>query len=320
MEHGLLPPWFTGDTGSLPTLNRKEPDELLYDVPFEDYLSDLSCISSSGLKIFLQSPYHFLSAIMKRFKGDEDEDKDCFRFGRAAHMMILEPAKFRELFLLEPVHAGKTKDGRDSAQSAEARANKELWWSKVPKNAVVMNEEEMQDLTYMVQSLMYHNQIKNILKNGRAEVTGKFVDKDTGIRIRIRPDYLTIDKDDCLYISDLKTTRDASRRPFRRQSEDYKYYLQAALYADGIQQITGKQIHAVALIAMEKKPPYTVANYWMDEDDLDIGRREYKHALMFLKKSLVEGKWPSFQQDGEVLKLTGLQYLELPQFDYGEET
>ena len=319
MEHGL-PVWFKEDQHQLPKLNMNLPDELIYDLPFEKYLGDRSAVSSSGLRKILKSPQHYLAEVCGYAK-DEEEEKDAYRFGRAAHMLILEPMKFKELYVVEPEFIGFTKDGRASAQSGEAKAKRQAWRDSLKPDALVLSKQEMDTLIYMIDSLAYHQRAGALLRDGKPEVTGFFTHKETGLRVRIRPDYLTQDKQGRIYISDLKTTRDASAGLFAHDVGRFKYHLQLALYYDGIKQITGKEPEAAAFIAIEKSAPYSCAVYWMNEDDLAIGRGWYEHALRTLKRCIEKNDWPGVQHDAAMIELPQWAQNEVfPIFEWADES
>lgn len=317
MEHGPTLKWMDTSKVQMPLIGCSDPDELLYDLPFPEYLANKKCISNSGLKKVLQSPRHYVADLMGFGSDDEEGEKDHFRFGRAAHMMVLEPAKFRQLYVVMPEFIGMTKDGRPSAQSKDAKEQKAKWLEGVHPDALVLSASEMNDLNYMIESLMGHATASNLLKNGRPEVTGFWTHKETGLRIRIRPDYFTWDKEGKLYISDLKTTKDASPGLFATDVARMKYHMQLALYVDGVTQITGKPVEAQAIIALEKKPPYSCALYWINEDDLAKGRQWYEFALRTLRRCIDRGEWPGVQGEGQMLNLPRFtDYEQFPQFDW----
>lgn len=322
MEHGRIPAWFNMERfgPTLPKIGLEEENKLVYDLPFEQYLTDPDTVSSSGLKQILKSPQHFLAMLSGHFK-DEEDGRDHLRFGQAAHMLILEPMRFKEMYLVEPEFVGKTQDGKLSTRSKEAQEKKKAWWKSLPKDSMVLTKKEMDDLIYMIDSLATHPRAGSLLRNGRPEVSGFFTDPDTGIRVRIRLDYLTIDKQGRYYISDLKTARDAGQGLFGYDAARLKYHMQLALYYDGLWQITGKQPEAAAFIALEKTPPYPVALYWLNDDDLDVGRRWYKFALQTLKRCLEQNDWPPMQAEGEMLKLNErFMNDQFPEFAWKNET
>lgn len=292
----------------LPEFDVDKPDEIKYDEPFETYLSDRSCVSSSGLKKVMQSPRHYLWYSTET-TDDEEEEPAHFRFGRAAHMMVLEPNKFRESFVVQPDFG--------PMQSKTNRAVRDNWRNSLPADALVLSEKELDDLTNMVESLTCHPQAANFFKNGKPEVTGRFTHKETGIRCRIRPDYISYTPEGGLYIFDIKTTKAENKALFASDAAKRKYDQQIAFYRDGMSQILGREPEAVAFVAMEKKPPYSVWVYWVTDDDLEVGRAWNNEALRNLKKSLSTGQWPGPQSSGEMMEFPTWRRTEsFPQFDW----
>lgn len=315
MEHATFK-WLKAESLQLPRLAREgDQDSIQYDEPFEEYLRDRSCISSSGIRAVLNSPQHFLASLMG-FNDDEDV-KPHFRFGRAVHTFILEPRRFQEIYVIQPEFTGRTKDGRESAQSKEAREAKARWYSELPVNAEVVTQEEIDHIICMAESLMRHPQASNLLKNGRPEVSGRITDPETGLRVKARCDYLT-DWNNCLYISDIKSTRAGSEGLFSTEVARNRYHVQLALYADVYARLTGRPIEAVAIIGIEKTPPYTVFHRWLSDDDLDLGRAWYKHGLRTYRRCLQTGLWPASEVSATMLNLPVYAKMEaLPEFDFG---
>lgn len=318
MEHGLYSHRRYGNV-QLPLIDKDNlgKQELIYDLPMEDYHSDRAHISSTGVKKLLKSPEHFM-CWLAGVDQEEEEEKDHFRFGRAAHMAILEPKKFEEVYIVEPVHEGLTQDGKMSTQSKAAKEAKQKWRDALPPGSMVITELEMVTLTGMIESLMAHPQASQMFMDGRPEVTGLWTHEETGIRCRIRPDYLT-DKDGNLYILDLKTTRDMSKGLFSNDIARLRYHLSLAFYYDGIKKITGRQPAAAAFVVSEKTPPYSCGVYWAPDDMLDQGRQWYGYALKVLKRCMDTGEWPGPQGEGELINLPRWTENEVfPQFSWKE--
>lgn len=309
MEHGISPfKWVKPNSLKLPKIGTTEPDEINYDEAFEAYLADASCMNSGSLRTLLKSPRHYI-AEKAGMHEDEDGEKDHFRFGRAAHMLVLEPAKFKQLHLVQPDFG--------AMQSPKNRAKRDEWRDGQPTGSLILTQKEMDDLLFMIDSLMEHPEIPNLLKNGRPEVSGRWTDKETLVRCRCRPDYLTNDSESRLYISDIKTTRQSGEGLFSTDAARFKYFVQLAYYHDGIAQILKQQPEAVALIAMEKKRPYDVSLYWMNEKDLELGRLWYQHALRTYVRCVKSNRWPGVQQSGQMLALPSWVHSEpLPAYEW----
>lgn len=130
-------------------------------------------------------------------------------------------------------------------------------------------------------------------------------------------------------VIDLKTTDDASLEGFSKSIANWRYDVQAPFYLDGlreclrqsgdkppaegaaelsaywIDELTGIVCRCrpdfwrgepknFVFIAVEKKPPYAVAVYVLDEDSMVSGRAQYRANLNTLEQCLIADKWPGY--------------------------
>lgn len=302
MEHSLNS-IFTQKINTLvfPEINSSEGDLLIENLPFSDYASDNTAISSSGLKELIISPMRFISYLQDK-SLDRDKDTDSLQFGRIAHMAILEPAKFKKQFVIEPVFEGLTKTGELSTRSKAAKDAKEKWYSELPQGALVLTQKEMDDITSIIYAISLHDVASCFFKNGKPEISGWWTEPETGVRCRIRPDYLSRDNYGDLHLIDFKTSYDARKYSFMKSIYKYKYHMQMAFYYDGLKQILKEDIKTVNFVACTKGKT-ECAVYICDDQMLDIGRQWYKFALQTYKKCIELKKWPGIQSRAEVISL-----------------
>jgi len=293
------------------------PDPWMGEMPAEQYHADKERMSSSAVRKLLHSPRQFLASWTDMEVEDEEKEPDYFRFGRAAHAMLLEPEVFRRLHVVEPVFTGMTKDGRESTQSKEAKDKKKKWYEDVDPAAMIVTEKEMQSLLGMVESILEHKIACNLLQNGQPEMTIHWVDKETGISCKARPDYLAKDKSGGIHVIDFKTTRDIREGIFSDAIKRHKYFVQLAFYYDAVAAAIGREPESITIIAVEKTLPYECAVYPLEDSWLARGRIEYRHALNLYKKCMTENKWPAFQSTATMLNAPAyLQNETLPEFDF----
>ncbi len=248
----------------------------------EDYHADKTAVSSSGLRHILKSPFAF----HENHRGQVDiEESAAFRIGHAAHMAILEPEKFEKCIVIQPEFSG--------TGSVKAR---QLWKHALSPGALTLKPEEYETVVRMVEGVWRHRAAKNILRNGQVEVSGYYRDELTGIKCRIRPDFLRMGNKVALL--DVKTTVDISKASFSRSCASYNYGFQMAQYIEGIRLITGKNVDYPLFLAIEKKAPYECALYQADEEMLAIGLKDYRRALDLLKRSIDKNFWPGIQAGG----------------------
>lgn len=258
-------------------------------------------MNHSLLKHIKKSPKHFLYELTK----EKEQEKDHFRFGRAAHLAILEPEEFRNRFLVMPNFG--------PLQSKTNREEKIKWLSEQDKDSVVLTEEEMSKLTEMIREIS--KTTGDLLKNGRAEKTILFTDPDTMIKCKCRPDLITKYEHGPLLI-DFKTTRDITPGIFANDIVNYSYANQMSFYADAVSSLIGEKVDC-AIVAVEKEPPFDVAVYILNEDDIEMGRQWNKWALMTYKTCFTSGKWPGKSSAPSELRLSEkTKWKQFPEFNF----
>lgn len=309
MEHGILERKTRIDP-RLPEMDSTKPDEIVYDEPFSTYLADRSCVSSSGLRKLIQSPYAFW---WWSTHPPEDEETDYFRFGKAAHMMVLEPKRFRDSFIVQPDFG--------NMRTKQAQQDKKAWLASLPSDTVVLSEKELEMMVHMSENLLSHKVASNFFKNGKPEVVCRFTHKPTGIRCRTRLDYLCYDTGNDLFVFDLKTTRVDSESLFRREMESKGYYEQVSFYGSAVSQVLKKPVAGMACVGLSKSEEagYPVWLEWIEDDSRDIANKWNDEALALLRRSLLTGKWPHQQSEGSMAQMSAWRKSEaFPVFDYND--
>ncbi len=259
-------------------------------VPNDAYHADRTSISSTGLRRVLKSPRTFRAAM----DGPPVEPTEAMKFGTLVHQVILEGADFLKRYVVMPEFVGLTKDGRASTRSAAAAEKREEWLTEQALSGnIITTQKEIDDIRGMLDSVMAHEDAFRLLKNGVTEISGYFTDPDTGIKCRVRPDFLSFD---LMALVDLKTTRDVEMEAFSRTIWNLRYDFQMSFYGHGVEQICQRKVDYHAFIAVEKEPPYECAVYIADQAMLEKGEEGFRCALRTLRSCIDSDKWPGYQQ------------------------
>jgi hypothetical protein len=263
----------------------------------EDYHADKTAVGNSNLKTILKSGQSFVSA-MTTVK----EQTEPMRFGTLAHMAILEGQKFLDRYIVMPEFWGFTQKGEktNNANCKEVKDAKARWEMEQAPGAVIVTQEERDDLIGMIESVIKHPDAFNILKDGQTEISGYYADPVTGIKCKIRPDFLSLNLG---VLADVKTTTDCSIEEFSKTIWNLRYDFQMGQYCEGSSIISKKKIEFGTFIVVEKKPPYEVAVYIADDLCMEIGQLDYRRALDQLKFEMESG-WQRYQM--------GMQNISLP--------
>jgi translation elongation factor P/translation initiation factor 5A len=277
-------------------------NEWKYDIPDKDYHQESDFVSSSHLKHILKSGKAFLGSYReKAFKTTK-----AMEFGKAIHLAILEGEKFKDRFVLMPNFG--------DLRTAKAKEKKKKFIEDQDPNAVLLDEKQYESTIMMLENVLNHKDAIKLLTDGATEVSGYYVDHETGIPCKIRPDFLNFNLNTLV---DLKTSDNCSIKAFERAIDNYGYDFQIEMYADGIKQISGQAPRHKAWLVVENVFPHEVAVYTADKETQEIGQMKYREALRRLRESIDKNTWTGYQQRVQEI---GLPYYAKQQFnveDYG---
>lgn len=240
-----------------------------YTMRIDAYHSDKTAISSTGLIAAHRSPLHYLS-----YLKDARKETLSMRIGGLLHYAALESEQYLRCARVMPNIDRRTKAGKDEYEAFSA---------SMSAHEIQVTKEEDEKIKRMLEVLLTHPWISEVMKRSKKEVSGFFRDPVTSIKGRIRPDLLL--NDDGI-IADIKTTQDASRDGFAKSIARWRYDLQAAFYLLGAEEIDGRPYKEFYWIAIEKEPPFAVAVYRASIDVLNNGCIAYRKALENLEKAM----------------------------------
>ena len=251
-------------------------------------------ISSSGLKTLLnKSPAHYWYDSALNPDRPAESDKPHFAVGKAAHDMLLLNERFADSYhvTLEGFSRAKTKAMADEIAECEAAE---------ADGKTILSFEQAATVRAMCAALKANKLASAALSNGDSEVTLAWQDKETGVWLRARPDFLPKRRQ---IIPDLKTAADASPRGFQRAMANLGYAQSAALYLDGIETIFGERPSHWIHVVMEKEPPHVVALYELPAEDIERGRWLNRTAVRRFAECLSADRWPGYSDQPTLLGL-----------------
>jgi len=245
----------------------------------EAYHADKTSISSSGLRALLNP------GCPAQFKYDRDHQappKREFDLGNAVHAAVLgEGHDIVEIVGFTDYKKADARALRDEAYAA----------GKVP-----LLPKEVEQVAAMEKAIREHRDAGPLFAPGMgiAERSIYWTDPATGVRCRVRPDWLII-RPEVTVIVDLKTTTDASPDACSKAIETYSYHQQGALYIDGVQAAGFAPEGARFFVAFQsKKAPYLVTLRELKDQDQDIGRARNEVALRLYADCVANDDWPDW--------------------------
>lgn len=251
-------------------------------VPASQYHA-MPALSASGCKTILdECPAIFRH---ERDNSDPTDSSAVSRMGTAGHSLSLEPEKWDDTVVIIPAADFRTnaaKAARDAALEA----------GKVPLL-------EAQADVIRAMNRMLKAEVGDLFAGGRAERTYRWSDPETGVEMKARPDYVKPRQ-----IIDFKTSGSASPADFQRRLKDCLHHVQAAIYLDAHELLTGETCEWLWIV-QSTEAPYLVSAFRASAAMLHVGRVMARHAIDTYAACTASGIWPSYTPEPLTLDLPG---------------
>jgi hypothetical protein len=246
----------------------------------------LEGLSQSDLKLILKSPLHYTK------REEMRKVSESMELGKALHEAVLRPAYFKDNYLTLP---NVMPDGE--AINKRKKAHREYLESYKLENAdkICLSEQDMDDLTGMLNSLMGHEIASMLLTGGEPEVCAQWEYADLkckGTFDKIHEKHPIFGR--CLV--ELKTSRDGSPDEFAKEVFNRGYDFQMAYYEQGF------KADRHFCVVVENKFPYPVAIYDMS-GWLDVGLHRVNKAIDRYKWAMDNNAWTNgYTESVEILQ------------------
>jgi hypothetical protein len=250
-----------------------------------EYHKNSEKISKSGLDLIHKSPLHYWERYLN--PAAQEKKTPALILGSAVHCAVLEPSEFGKRYAIAPEVDRRTKEGKEIMANFEASIEK---LEVISKTDSIICERIMEAINRHEEAALLLSKITAV---------EKIIEVDD---MKCRPDGII---EPLNLIIDLKTTEDASPRTFGRSALKYRYDVQAAFYIDLFEAHFNRKCEGFIFIAVEKTPPFGVAVYVIEDDDIEIGRVKYKADLERWREAKASNNWKGF---------TGINKLEMPNY------
>ncbi|MEU9670339.1 PD-(D/E)XK nuclease-like domain-containing protein [Streptomyces bobili] len=247
------------------------------DLTAEQYHADRTSISSSGLRALLDP------GCPAQFKYDRDNPpapKREFDLGHAAHKLVLgDGPEFRVI------------DYPDYKKKAAQNERDEAY----ALGLVPLLTKEHEQVQTMADAIRRHPIAGGLFApdTGRAELSIYWTDPATGVRCRVRPDWLKEMPGLALAV-DYKTITKADPTTASRAIKDHSYHQQDAFYIDGIWAALQPEDVRFIFVFQAKQAPYLITVRELTQQDRDIGRARNERALRLYAECESTGVWPDW--------------------------
>lgn len=200
---------------------------------------------------------------------------------------------------------------RDAGRALTLWSDVKAQWMANNGHRQVLTQDAWDQLHRMRDAVMAHPAASALLSvKGVAERSVYWVDPDTGLLCRCRPDFWRVDG----IVVDVKTTEDASLDGFAHSISKWGYHVQHPFYLDGINTMRTQyapgddpfalpvpvEARAFVFLAVEKSACVVdgvakgVAVYVLDQESVALGRAEYRRDLDAYAQCDAAKHWPGY--------------------------
>lgn len=281
---------------------------------------DAPSISSTGLKklvphVGLQgkgcSPRHYWEASPLNPRRKPTPQTDALRIGSAFHDLLLLPDEFADRYHVTPEGFSRSQTVKQAGEIAayeQARA----------EGLDILSDAEMKQIAAMVSAVRDHPAASAILSHGAAEMTLAWKDEETGVWLRIRPDFIAFGRPIGVNV---KSTADASHAGFQSDVTKFRYAQSAALEIDGLRILAD---HIKALFPKFVPPTHylhptvekpgkdwqpgdylPVALWELPQEDIEYGRALNRRAIRTFADCLSADRWPGYADEPQPCGISG---------------
>lgn len=271
------------------------PEPGIYpNVDFDEYL-DWDAISNSRINLARRSLAHFrANASLESTPG--------IRIGSLSHCGKLEPLMLARRYAVMPRfeddESNLTAKGEkpDSPRSTKYYREKAKEFETVNSDKQIVSQSEYDRMVAIVTSLNEHpRSCEYFGAPGPMEIAIVWDDPETRLRCKARLDKYTPGT----RIVDLKTYTPeqgylSPLDKFVRSIANYGYHRQMAHYQNGVSVLTQTRCEP-ALVVVENVAPYCVMAARMNEEWLEIGRREVAETLRAIRDAYDRNTWTGYE-------------------------
>lgn len=258
-----------------------------YDIDIDAYHSDPKLcdgpsISSSGLRsLLLECPAKYWATSPYNPNRFPVETSKALDIGRAAHCLVLGEPEFNKHFIVSPYDDFRKKEAQE-------------WRDE--QTRTVLKKADFDMVTILAAAQKRSAQCMRAFENGKPEKSLIWKDKETGIWLRARPDWLPNDPR-AGFVVEFKSALTIAPRQWSSAAFTYGYHLQAAMQVDGVAEVMGVKPLGVAHCVQEKDPPYLAELRLFGPEQIDWGRKQYRKGLHIFADCLSSGNWPGFTSE-----------------------
>ena len=218
-----------------------------------------SIVKGEPFKDYLQKDrlnFHTLQDWEIHRLGKLGEVTTAMNVGRGAHSYILPKQEFEKEF---DVYGGASRNSKEYKSMQESMPEK-----------TILTAPEVEMIVGMNEAIENHPVARELIKEGEPETSLYWSEEIEGKRIYLKSKIDNLKHKKSILV-DLKTTSDASPREFPKDMARYGTGKQMAFYQRACRACL-KDWYSPVVVAVEKKPPFLVGIYTLDEESQNLCR------------------------------------------------
>ncbi len=265
----------------------------------------------------------------KYIDKEEEEVSEAREFGKLVHMAVLETEEFRRRYIVAPIKEDypglietvpeiktlfkelaikvdskwKKPELIERLTKVNPDVRKKIWACieedfrrEVTDDHIVVTATQSEHLVGMIGSIQEHLNAGKLLTGGDSEIHTYFYDKEFEVVWYGVLDYMKTKKSDqSLWITELKTTRNASDKGFSDEIWKWGYFMQSWLYPRMVRGITDGDIKFCQL-AIENKGFYGIGLFEPDDESDGTAAWLIPRLLQRKKDCEASGRWPVYKE------------------------
>lgn len=287
---------------------------LTKNLPMDDYLAIAACSSGAAKALATASPY--------AWRSRPQTSSAAQSMGTAAHVAILEPDQFGERYIVQPACDLRTNAGKEILVAWLVSAVGEPTVRPPPKAAVgttldlyiaelrprlestgmaILTQADFASVQGMADAVMSRPHTRaRIEAAGAVEITGRLLDEEYQIPVKVRPDKLL--EGEPIVVS-LKTCQSVADREYLRTAWSYGYHGAAWFYCRALEGITGEP-HRYLEIAVESAPPHDVLLLEYTQREIEEAESMMRRGMETYRRCTDAGIWPGAGWDWDAGEYT----------------
>lgn len=244
-------------------------------------------LSCSGMCDLARSPQHYHALHVDPARPPRAEKPGQLE-GNLAHCAILEMPQYPRRYAVGPDCRRGTK-AWDAWAAGETRTP-----IKAEQHAAAMAQ---------ARSVIGLPDVAQLLAAGQPEVSAFWIDEQTGVLCRCRPDFVHTIDERRVILCDVKTCAEADAKGFARQVARKNYARQAAFYSTGFAQASGLEVAAFIFIAVECSPPFAAGAHMLTEEWITAAEQDNRRLLNLYAQCMQSGNWPGYGDSVNILEM-----------------